>query len=302
MNWQAISFDWNQARAFLATAQEGSLSAAARVLGQTQPTLGRQVSALEEQLGVVLFERIGRSLELTPSGHELLDHVKDMGEAASRMSLTASGQSQAIEGAVRITASDVMAAYTLMPALEALRKAAPKLEIDVVASNDIQDIQRREADIAVRHVRPEQPDLIARLLRDETAHLYAATSYLNKHGRPQDFADLKAHDFVGFGEIDRMIDYLANIGIELTQANFKIGSASGIVAWKMACDGLGIAAMSDLVAVKFPQMERVIPKMDPIVFPIWLTTHRELHTSRRIRLVFDLLADFLTDNSSSKPS
>ena len=89
-----MAFDWNRARAFLATAEEGSLSAAARALGLTQPTLGRQVAALEEELGIVLFERVGRSLALTQSGIELLDHVRAMGEAANRISLTASGRSQ----------------------------------------------------------------------------------------------------------------------------------------------------------------------------------------------------------------
>jgi len=100
MNWQSVSFDWNQARAFLVTAEQGSLSAAARALGLTQPTLGRQVAALEEKLGVTLFERGRRSLFLTQSGLELLDHVRMMGDAAGRISLTASGQSQAIEGLV----------------------------------------------------------------------------------------------------------------------------------------------------------------------------------------------------------
>src|SRR3954469_2836595 len=97
MDWRSVKFDWNRARAFLVTAEEGSLSAAARALGMAQPTLGRQVSALEEELGVVLFERIGRGLTLTAGGLDLLDHVRTMGEAANRVSLTASGQSQTIE-------------------------------------------------------------------------------------------------------------------------------------------------------------------------------------------------------------
>ena len=107
MKWQTVSFDWNQARAFLVTVEEGSLTAAARALGLTQPTLGRQVAALEDSLGVTLFDRVGRSLRLTPSGLELLDHVRSMGDAAGRVSLTASGQSQTVEGQVCITASDL---------------------------------------------------------------------------------------------------------------------------------------------------------------------------------------------------
>jgi len=294
MNWQSVSFDWNQARAFLATVDEGSLSAAARALGLTQPTLGRQVAALEEALDVLLFERVGRSLVLTPSGLELVDHVRAMCDAANLISLTASGQSQTIEGKVRITASDVMSALILPPALTSLRKIAPSIEIDVVAANDIRDLQLREADIAIRHVRPDQPDLIAQLIGDATAHFYASKSYLAQRGRPASLDDIAGHDFIGFGDNPRMIELLTPLGLRLTRNNFRLGSENGVVAWELARSGLGIIIMSDKVAVEDPGIERVLPDMEPFVFPIWLTAHRELHTSRRIRLVYDHLADFLT--------
>ena len=294
MNWQSVSFDWNQIRAFLATVEEGSLSAAARALGLTQPTLGRQVAALEEKLDVVLFERVGKSLVLTNSGIELLDHAREMCEAANRISLTASGQSQTIEGKVRITASDITSVHILPPILKGLRDLAPRLEIEVVADNDIRDLQLREADIAIRHIRPEQPDLIARLVSEPTANFYATKTYLEERGRPQTRENMPDHDFIGFGDIEYMIDILNPLGVLLSQKNFRVNSQSGVVAWEMAKNGLGIIIMSDEVALSTPGIERVLPNMDPIVFPIWLTTHRELHTSRRIRLVFDYLADFFT--------
>lgn len=294
MNWQNVSFDWNQARAFLATVEEGSLSAAARQLGLTQPTLGRQVAALEAALNVLLFERIGKSLVLTQSGLELLDHVRAMHDAANRISLTASGQSQAIKGRVRITASDVMSAYILPAAIKQLREIAPLLEIDMVATNDIRNLQLREADIAIRHVRPEQPDLIAKLIGDGAGHFYASKSYLEINDRPGSTDDLPNHDFIGFGDNQRMVDTLNQMGISLAVENFRVGSASGLVAWEMARSGLGIIIMSDKVAQDADDMERLLPDMEPMLFPIWLTTHREIHTSRRIRLVFDLLAGFLT--------
>ena len=294
MNWEFISFDWNQARAFLAAAEEGSFSAAARVLGQTQPTIGRQVAALEEELGVVLFERIGRSIALTKSGMELLEHVQAMRDAANHISLTASGQSRAIEGMVRITASDVMSAYILPPVLNQLREEAPLLEIDVVADNDIRDLQRREADIAIRHKRPEQPELIARLVCEATASFYAAKNYLNKMGRPVTKSELSTMDFIGFGSNSQLFEHLAALGLSVSRSSFRVGSASGVVAWEMARNGLGVSIMSDEVAAMFPEMERIPVLTEPLVFPVWLTTHRELHTSRRIRLVFDHLAEFLS--------
>ncbi|KAJ55291.1 LysR family transcriptional regulator [Actibacterium mucosum KCTC 23349] len=293
MNWDAIAFDWNQVRAFLATAEEGSLSAAARALKQTQPTLGRQVAALEDELGVVLFERIGKKLELTPAGRDLLTHVREMAEAATRVSLMAEGRSQAIDGTVRITCSDVFAADLLPRFLLQLRGIAPDLQVDVVAENEISDLQRREADIAIRHVRPEQSDLMARLIGNQRANFYAAPAYLARKGTPKTLADLVNHEFVLFGDLNRTLEFLANIGVPLSAANFPMGSKNGNAAWAMARAGLGLAVMADVVGDAAPEMQRVLPDADPIEFPVWLTTHRELHTSRRIRVVFDLLAEYL---------
>ncbi len=293
MNWAAISFDWNQVRAFLATVEEGSLSAAARALRLTQPTLGRQVTALEDSLGVVLFERIGRSLVLTPSGLELLDHVRDMGEAANRISLAASGRSKVIEGVVRITASDAMSAYFLPSVLLQLRKVAPGIVVEVVASNALRDLRRREADIAIRHVRPDQPDLIARLVAETTGHLYAAPSYLDRVGRPVDMADMTRLDFIGFEEGDDLLNGLNAMGLNLTRRNFPIVADNGVVAWEMTKQGLGVGVMTREIAQTTPEVEMVLPEFAPVPVPIWLTTHRELHSSRRIRLVYDLLAQAL---------
>ncbi|SLN51668.1 LysR family transcriptional regulator [Ruegeria meonggei] len=287
-------FDWNHIRSFLATAETGSLSAAARQLGQTQPTLSRQIAALEADLGVMLFERVGRTLEITQAGMELLDHTRTMGDAANRIALAASGQATSVEGRVRITASDVMSAYILPDVLHMVRAQAPRLQIDVIASNDIRDLMRREADIAIRHVRPDQPDLIAKLVQEASGHFYATTDYLNRAGRPKSKRALSQHEFISFGDTDQMIAYLKPLGIHLSDENFRLGSQNGIVAWEYAKQGFGIAPMSQVVGDATPGVERALPGMEPIMFPIWLTTHRELHTSRRIRLVFDLLAEFLS--------
>jgi len=294
MNWQAISFDWNQVRAFLATAEQGSFSGGARVLGLTQPTLGRQVSALEAELGVLLFERIGRSLELTPPGIELLEHVRAMGDAAHRISLVASGQSQTINGLVRITATNVFAAYLLPPAVEELHRIAPQLEIEIVASNHVRDLQRREADIAIRHVRPEQPDLIALLVVEADGYVSASKDYLRQYGRSKSPTDLKGHRIVSSGDHEEMIGYLRRLGLEPTRENFRFGSDCGLVMWEMTRRGLGMCLMASDIAARTPDVERVFPDMEPMTFPVWLISHRELYTSRRIRLVYDFLAEFLS--------
>lgn len=293
MNWQAISFDWNQTRAFLAVVELGSLSAAARALGQTQPTIGRQVAALEQELGVLLFERAGRSMRPTDAGRELAKEARRMAEAATAMSLLASGQSQSIEGRVRITASDMFSVHLLPPILAKLRALAPRIEIDLVATNDISDLVQREADIAIRHVRPDQPDLIARLVHEAKGHFYAAKAYLDRRARPQTLGDLLQHDFVSFGDKGQMMAYFKDYGIDLATTQFPVGSANGLVAWELVRAGFGIAPMSKDVGDGDPLIEQVLPQMEPITFPVWLVTHRELHTSKRIRMVFDLLAEEL---------
>ena len=294
MNWQAVSFDWNQVRAFLATAETGSLSAAARSLGLTQPTLSRQVSALEQELGVTLFERGRRSSDLTSTGTELLEHVRAMGDAALRISLTASGQAQAVEGQVSITTTNTYATYHLPPILARIRERAPGLEIEVIASNEVRDLTRREADIAIRHARPQHSDLIARRIGGTTAHLYAAKSYLERVGRPQQPSDLANLDFIGFENPELLVPHLNAMGAPVTREQFKLYTASGTAFLKFIEQGLGASVLTKDIADLRPDLELVLPELPPFEVPVWLVTHRELHTSRKIRLVFDLIADYVT--------
>ncbi len=297
MDWRSVRFDWNRARAFLVTAEEGSLSAAARALGMAQPTLGRQVSALEEELGVVLFERVGRGLTLTAGGLDLLDHVRTMGDAANRVSLTASGQSQTIEGSISITASEVISAFLLPPILARLRREHPGVEITVVASNDVRDLRRREADIAIRNGRPTDESLVATRLRDMPAHLYATPSYLKSIGHPTTPGDLRRADFLGFGDGERFMKGLNAMGFDLSMKNFPIHIENHMVLWELVKNGLGIGAILEEVGDAEPLVERVLPAMPPIPVPAWLVSHREVHTSRRVRMVFDLIVEHLGPSS-----
>lgn len=300
MNWQNIAFDWNHIRAFLVTAEEGTLSAAARALGLTQPTLGRQITALEETLGVTLFDRIGRRLLLTPIGKELLAHVRPMGDAAGRISLMASGYAQSVEGTVSITATDLMSAYVLPSFLRKLREIAPGISVKIIAENSISDLQRHEADIALRHVRPEQPDLIAKRLPDIEAQFLAARSYLSRfRSTPPSIEELNGADYIGVGEDDEgLLAAYREFGLTIDQGNFPYGSQSAIVCWQLLRAGLGMSLFPSGLTDIDPEVVPVFPDRPPITFPTWLTTHRELHTNRRIRIVFDLLSEHF---SKKKP-
>lgn len=289
-----MNFDWNQARAFLVTAETGSFSAAARALGMTQPTLGRQVAGLEKALELVLFERIGRKLVLTPAGRDLLDQIRPMGDAATNASLIASGRAQTVAGDVCVSVTDIMSVY-VMPAIVAeLRKVAPQIRVKVLASNTLSDLQRREADIAVRHVAPTQPELISRKLREGNGAVYTTQAYLDRHGKIETVEDTRTVAFVGIGDADVLIGFLQNWGLPVIDTNMAILSDSGIAGWQMVRSGLGVTVMVDDLARHFPEAKRILPQLDPVPVPYWLTTHRELHSSKRIRLVFDLIAEMLS--------
>lgn len=292
MDWSTVGFDWNQARAFLVTAEEGSFSAAARALRTTQPTIGRQVAALEKELGVTLFERVGTSLELTTTGLDLVEHIRAMSEAATRVSLTATGQSSSVVGTVCITASEVIAAHLLPPILGRLRIDHPGIELEIVASNQARDLHRREADIAIRNFRPVQPDLVARKIKDSTAHMYAAPAYLERLGRVTSEKDLARAEIFGFDRTDVMIDGLRPFGIELTRSNFPIVSSNHLVQWELCKQGVGICVMMAEIGDREPRVKKVLPRL-ALPIPVWLVCHRELRTSRRIRLVFDRIAEAL---------
>lgn len=295
MNNLPLALDWNQMRALLATVETGSLSAAAKRLGLTQPTLGRQVAALEEQLGLAIFERIGRRLVLTEAGQQLLGHLRDMGAAAEKIALTATSQSQAIEGVVRITAADIYAGHVLPPLMDQIHAEAPGIRLEVLATGSISDLLRREADIAIRHVRPEQDGLIARRCKDTSAYIYGTPDLLERMGRPTSGTELARGHFVG--AMQGNADFIAAArarGVPLSEANFPFATQSGMTGWEWVCRGLCLGGMVETVARLTPEVRVAVPALEPIPVPVWLVTHRELHTSRRIRLVFDRLVAFFS--------
>lgn len=295
MEWRTVKFDWNHARAFLITAEEGSLSAAARSLGMTQPTLGRQVNALEEELGVVLFDRIGGKLVLTEGGQELLEQARSMADAANKMSLIASGQSQQVKGTIRLSASEVYSAFLLPGIVAKLRRSEPGIHVDIIASNTESDLTRREADIAIRNFRPTQSDLIAKKIRDDSARLYATSNYLKKIKLADGSIDIKQAAFIGFADTEAIIAWLNGAGLPVSQDNFPITTESYLVHWEMVKSGLGIGIMPEHIGDKEPFVQRAFPDLAPFIFPVWLVSHRELKSSRRVRFVFDLLVEELSE-------
>ena len=301
MDWQPILFDWNYVRAFLATAETGSFSGAARALKSTQPTVSRQIDALEGSLGVTLFERTTKGPVLTDTGRDLVEHVRAMKDAASLFSIAASGRSQETTGEVSVTASDLLAATVLPRLVVKLRSKAPGIRLRVVASNEVQDLTTRQADIALRHARPDQPDLVAKHITDLRANLYAATHYLDTKGRPETVRELAAFDFVGSPNSGRMISTLGKAGANVPSESFVSTSDSGVVLWELIREGAGIGMVPEVLGESEIGIEKVLPDFASIPFPIWLVTHRELRTNKMIRLVFDFLAREFPRAASKAP-
>lgn len=287
------ALDWNQIRAFVETADTGSLSAAARKLGLTQPTLSRQVAAAEQQLGLTLFERVGKSMVITDAGLALLEPARTMATAADELRLAASGHSQAVDGLVTVSASETVAAYLVPPVLRRLRETAPGLVVELVTSDSISDLQRGEADIALRNVAPTQPELIGRRLRDGEAGFYASADWVRRHGHPRTADEALHCSFVGAVRDGRYLQMLRHQGLQLEERNFSCYARNTLSYWALAQRGLGIAAMMNEIADMTPEMVRVLEEVPPIRFPFWLVTHRALRSSRRIRVVFDALAEAL---------
>jgi len=299
MNWRSIVFDWNRARAFLVTAEEGSLAAAARALDMTQPTLGRQVAALEQEIGVELFSRIGRGLELTPNGMKLVEHVRAMGEAANKFSLSASGQSDIIEGSICVSATEIFSTFILPPIIQKLRQIEPGIEIEIISTDDESNLNRREADIAIRSFRPSQPELIVKKLYDARGHLYAATTYLQSLGNPRTITELNNANFIDIEKSGRLLSLLNARGFDLTPHNFPVITKNHNVQWELVKQGVAMSGMLEEIGDNEPLVERVIvPGFDPFTVELWLVTHKELRTNRRVRRVFDFLVSEFDDQQN----
>ena len=294
MDYKTLNFDWNRAKAFLITAEKGSYSAAAKALNLTQSTLGRQVQALEDELGVVLFERVGKGIQITPIGLDLMDHVKSMAEGAGKLSMAAMGQSEDLEGTVTITASEANSAFLLPPVIKKIRNLAPGIQIEIVAKNDSADLRKREADIAVRNFQPKQPELIMKQVSDSVGHFYATKEFIKSQGPFKTLNDFSKADFVSVGELSGYIEGLKAYGVNLTKDNFPVMTESHFVHWNLVKDGQGIGIMPDYIGDKEKSVERVLKSHKGISFSTWIVCHRELRTNRRIRFVFDQLVDYFS--------
>jgi DNA-binding transcriptional LysR family regulator len=284
------NFDWSLVRSFLAAVEHGSLSGAARATGASQPTLGRHIAELERQLGAVLFERTGRGLAPTERALQLADAARSMESGASRLWRLAQGASSTVGGTVRVTASQSVACFLLLPVLARLRETLPSICIELVVSNAMSNLLRREADIALRQVRPDQTSLVARRIGAVTISACAHRDYWRRAGKPGTATELFHHVIVG-ADRDRQIEQgAASIGLDPAALRFSVRTDDLVAQWAAVRAGLGVGFIADHVIRTDPDVETVAFALPLPRYPVWLTVHREIRTSARIRAVYDGLA------------
>ncbi|MGH1412332.1 MAG: LysR family transcriptional regulator [Pelagimonas sp.] len=290
--------DWSLIQSFLAVAETGSLSRAAQQLGVSQPTVGRQIRQIEGDLDVSLFSRQPRGLSLTDTGSALLPHARIMADGLRALSLTAAGHSQKLSGPVRITASVFTAQYQLPPILAQLRAEEPEITIDLVASDRSENLLYREADIAVRMYEPTQLDIITRHLGNLELGIYAATSFLDRVGRPSGFDDLFQFDLVGYDQNDDILRGMRDTGVAAQRDWFTTRCDHHAAYWELVRAGCGIGFAQVCIGDAHPEVERLIPEFPLPHLPLWLAAHEAVRSTPRIKRVWDALASGLLPSVS----
>ncbi len=293
MSIRAPLSDWTLVQTFLAVADTGSYSGAARNLGRSQPTVGRQIEALEAGLGTPLFRRHPKGMALTDAGAGLVEPARKMQEAAGQIALLAAGQSETLAGTVRITASAVVAHHILPSVIARIRRELPEVTVDLVASDRADNLLFREADIAVRMFRPDQLDIVTRHIGDMPIGLYAAKAYLDRVGRPTGLGDLQALDFVGEDRNDQIIRGFRAQNIDIDRDFFMVRCDDQTAIWELVRAGCGLGFGQRFIGDADPLLERVEISLDLPILPMWLASHEAMRRTPRIRRVWDILADAL---------
>jgi DNA-binding transcriptional LysR family regulator len=281
---------WDLYRTFLAVLREGSLSGAARALGLTQPTVGRHVDALEQAVGFQLFTRSRDGLAPTEAASELRPYAETLASTAASLLRAASGHGEEVRGAVRITASEVVGVEVLPPILAGLRERHPRLVIELALSNSVEDLLRRDADIAVRMVEPSQEALVARRLGAIGLGLHAHRRYLDRCGMPSCLEDLETHALIGFDRETSAIRSMRKQTPGLRRALFALRADSDLAQLAAIRAGYGIGICQIGLARRDGDLVRVLPDAFELKLDTWLAMHENLRSSRRCRAVFDALA------------
>lgn len=288
-------------RTFHAVAIHGSLLAASRHLGLTQPTVGRHIDLLEETLGLSLFLRGREGMRLTEKGADLVAYAGKIMTDAVQFQRVATGLEEKIDGVVRISANQIFGTLLLPGIVAKLMMQHPEIEIEIDVSNEVTNLLQRDADIAIRLLRPTQSDLVARMVTELPMGLFAHESYLSRYPAPKSLNDLKQHVLIGQDRSSSLIDAYAAAGLELLPSDFSLRCDNDVVEINAVRSGIGIGPLHVGMANQWPSVLQVLPDLGVPPFELWLACHSDIRHNKRIRLVMDFLAEILKTPYAQHP-
>lgn len=287
------TLDWSLWQAFAAVAETGSLSGAAKRLGQSQPTLGRQIRRLEEVTGLTLFARQPRGLDLTDHGRALLPAAQRMARASGEIALAMAGEDRGLTGTLRITASEIVAFHHLPPILARLRRDAPEMNIVLLPTDTSENLLFREADIAIRMYRPDQLDIVTRRLGGLSIGAFAAQSYIDRNGRPAAVSDLIRHDLIGFDRSDLILRSMRQMGMQIQREDFALRCDDQVTYWELVRAGCGIGFGQHAVARQSPDVIDLFSGLPIPPLPVYLAAHETVRRTPRVALAWNVLEEEL---------
>jgi DNA-binding transcriptional LysR family regulator len=287
---------WELYRSFLGVLKEGSLSGAARALGVAQPTIGRHVAALERALGLVLFTRSPTGLLPTEAALALRSHAEALESTAAALERTAASQGEGVRGVVRITASDMIGVEVLPPIVGRLHARYPELKVELVLTNRVQDLLRREADIAVRMTPPRQESLVARRIGTVELGLYGAREYLESRGTPRSVAELARHSIIGFDQVTAFLRSASKSLPAYDRATFSFRTDSDLAQLALVRAGAGLGICQVPIAKRTGTLVRLLARQISVPLETWVTMHEDLRARPGCRAAFEALVDGVSEH------
>ncbi|MDH5232133.1 MAG: LysR family transcriptional regulator [Gammaproteobacteria bacterium] len=291
------SINWNLIRSFLSVAHEGSLSAACKSLGVSQPTLSRDIQAIEKSLKLQLFKRSTQGLLLTEAGRNLVEAAAGMDSAAQQFERLATGLSEQLEGDVRISANEIIGIFLLPAAIAEFRRQHPGVQVECVIDNHASNISKREADIALRMFRPSQVDLVAQRLPDMSLGFFAHQDYVQQYGDPQSVDEIRTHSLIGFDRNTEFIDEASKMGMRFSANDFALRTDHMLAQINLARSGAGIVGTHIRLAQHWPELKPVMQWIPLPALEFWLVCHSDTQYNSRIRALMRFLANWFREDA-----
>lgn len=286
--------DINLIRSFWAVAECGSFSEAARKLGSTQPTLTRQIQALEQQTGLHLFERSNKGLSITEAGARLVEASRQMMENVDAFNRVVAGQEDHLEGEVRISANEIVGYFLLPNAIAAMRQAYPSIQIELDINNSFASLSQRDADIAFRMAEPSQPDLVRRSLPPLPLGAFGTRQLIHDHGEPKSVDHLLQLPFIGFDKSPLLVDAMLDMGVEAHSKHFDVRTDSLLAQIALARAGCGFCIVQRYLAAQFAELVPVLEDVPLPSVPFWLVCHSDIQYSKKIAAVMSFLGEWFS--------